>query len=200
MTTRRRILVIGGLLIFIVAAGVLAFSEPEAPGLSALPGLGVEDLAGLKDGELLNRVQTDISRRAGKDWRRLSECQRHLFVLGSLEEGLLVGGGFLLPCLAERDAVIAKRPQLQELVEAYRWLGLAEAAGIVEGALRTAGEEKALLDTWAAYDLSDPDRGPPPKNPFTAADQRFRAAIKPSPGKRIAWIRAHATEVLAAPE
>lgn len=200
MTSRMRYLTIGALAALIAAAGILAFAEPEAPGLSALPGLGSDELAGLKDPELLVRVQTDISRRAGKDWRRLPAPQRHLFVLGSLEEGLLQGGGFLVPVLAERDAATARRPRLEELAEAYRWLGLADAAEAVAGALRTAGEEKALLDTWAAYDLSDPNRGPQPKNPFAAADQRFRVAVRPSPGKRIAWVRAHPDEVLAAAE
>lgn len=197
MTGIRKKLAIAGLLALTVAALVSAFIDEQVPGLEALPALTKETLSGTADEKLLELVQLDLSRRAGRDWRRLTEAQRQLFIIGALEEGVTGPGGFLVLVLAEQTGGVTARPQLRELALAYRWLALPEAADATDAALVVGGSHPALLEAWAAYDLSDPNRGPPPRNPFIEADNRFRAAVAPSPGLRIAWIRAHVAEVLS---
>lgn len=187
---------IAGLVLVIAAAGVLVFSRGDQPGLEGIPAMSADELAATKDADLLARVQTDISRRAGRDWRKLPEAQRHLLAIGALEDGL-ARSGFLAQVLAERSGGVAARPQLSELAASYRWLDLPAAADAIDAVLAVRDREDALLAAWAAYDISDPGRGPQPKNPFTAADAAFRAAARGSPAKRIAWIRGHADDVLA---
>jgi hypothetical protein len=185
----------------VAAAGALALlllgRDGAEAGLAALPPL--TDLAAVPDAQLLNRVQVELSRRSGGDWRRLPDDLRRLWVVEA-GEGALRDRGLLAAVLAERGgAPTTHHPPLAELAEAYRALELAPAAAVLEEAGRLATSERDTLAAWAAYDLADPGRGPAPRNPFSALDGRFRAAVAGSPARRLAWIRAHAAEAVAAP-
>jgi hypothetical protein len=198
MAIAGRTMLAAGLLALAGAAALLAFSGRGDAGLEGIPALTAEALDGIPERELLGRVHTDLSLRAGSDWRKhLSEAQRHLFAIAALEDAVASPTGFLAQVLAERSGGIAARPQLAELIPAYRWLGLPAAADAVAAGLAAGDGATEQLDAWARYDLSDPGRGPAPANPFTDVAQVLRAASASSPALRSAWIRAHPDELLA---
>lgn len=185
----------------VAAGGALALlllgRDGAEAGLAALPPL--TDLAAVPDAQLLTQVQVELSRRSGGDWRRLPDPLRRLWLVEA-GEAAVRDHGLLAAVLAERGGAPAThRPRLAELAEAYRALELSPAAAVLDEAARLAASEGDTLAAWAAYDLADPGRGPAPRNPFSALDGRFRAAVAGSPARRLAWIRAHAAEVAAAP-
>jgi hypothetical protein len=175
---------------------LLAGRDDAQQGLAALPAL--TDLAAVPDDQLLTRVQAELARRCAGDRARLPEALRRLWAVEA-GEGPLRQRGLLEAALLEAShAPTTHRPSLAELAEAYRALELSAAAAVLEEAGRLAASEGDTLAAWAAYDLADPNRGPAPRNPFSALDGRFRAAVAGSPARRLAWIRAHAAEVAAA--
>ena len=193
---RRSRLLIIILLVLVAALGLLLWLTRRAPGIEVLPALTVTELAALPEDQLLGRMQTDLSRRIGADWHRLPEVQRHLWVVGALEEGLC-GKGFLEPALVE-GVTLTHQPHLSELAASYRALALEAPAAVVDEALRIRAGATALLQAWARYDLADPARGAAPVNPFTANDLAFRQAVTAcgSVAARRAWIRRHAVAML----
>lgn len=197
MTRRRRLALAAVGLVALAAGSTILLSGRDSPGLAALPPLDALSLAALPDGELLERVQTDISRRAGGDWRRLPEAQRHLLVLGSLEAAICRPDDLLAMILVERAGAPPGNPTLGELAEAYHWLGLHEAVVAIDGIREAERAASDLLAAWESRDASDPQAGPPPRNPFTACAAGCRRAVSGSPRSRSAWIRSHAEEVLA---
>lgn len=184
--------------IAVIALGLVwAMTPKPAAGLAEMPPL--TDLTQVADEALLLTVQIELSRRIGTDWRRLPDGMREIWMIEAAEGGLR-SGGLLLELITKPDpALAAHRPRLADLPAAYRSLGLDEAAAVLQETLRLPSTHPNELAAWAAYDLSDSNAGPPPPNPCTALDARFRAATAGSAEKRRQWLRAHAADFTAKP-
>lgn len=195
----RRMRLVAAMLGLAALAGIstILLRDDGGSGLAALPPLDATTLATLADGDLLERVQTDISRRAGGDWRRLPEAQRHLFVIGSLEAAICRADDLLALILVGRAGAPPGNPTLDELADAYRWLGLPGAVAAIAGIREEERGAGDLLAAWAVRDASDPRTGPPPRNPFATCADACRRAVDGSPRRRSVWIRSHADELLA---